>query len=156
MKAMEYMNTGEIDKAISRLESINDLNPNFAQTHYNLGIAYHKKKEYEKAISSLKKAIDLDSKLADAYYALGVIYEDLSINLEEEIKEKSKKSAEKASLEIYKNIKTSMDYYGKYTETAKNSTEIDTVKSKIEFLNNHLKKYELETKKSSGNNNNGF
>lgn len=43
-KAVQLINQGNTDGAISRLESINDINPHFPQTYYNLGIAYEKKR----------------------------------------------------------------------------------------------------------------
>jgi len=33
-RAVELMNSGDVKGAIARLESINDLNPNFPQNHY--------------------------------------------------------------------------------------------------------------------------
>ena len=77
-KAVELMNSGDVKGAISRLESINDLNPDFPQNHYNLGVAYYKNEEYEKSIDSLKQAISLDKNLVDAYYTIGLAYQDIA------------------------------------------------------------------------------
>lgn len=77
-KAVELMNSGDVKGAIARLESINDLNPNFPQNHYNLGVAYYKNEEYKKSIESLKQAISLDKNIADAYYTIGLAYQDIA------------------------------------------------------------------------------
>ena len=56
-KAAGYMQNGEYDKAIERLNSINDLDPRYPSTYYNLGIAYYKKGEYIKSLENLQRAI---------------------------------------------------------------------------------------------------
>lgn len=136
-RANELMNAGDIDGAISRLESINDLNPNFSQTHYNLGVAYYKKKNYEKAITSLNKAIRLKSDFAEAYYTLGVIYEEIGINIIEE----NKKPDSKKIVTIIDSFKLAQEAYGKYVQFAKSQSDADSINSKIETLNKDIQNY---------------
>jgi len=44
-----------------------DLDPTFALSYNNLGLAYGAKKEYDKCIDNCTKAIELDPLLAEAY-----------------------------------------------------------------------------------------
>jgi len=91
-KAAELMQQGDIDGAIGRLESIQDLNPNFPPTNYNLGLAYKEKKEYDKSIHYLIRAVELKPDLYQAHLSLAVIYEELSDNLIQEEVKKIEKS----------------------------------------------------------------
>ena len=45
--AREYMDKEDYPEAIMRLRAINDLNPNFPQTYYNLGVAYQKNQDWD-------------------------------------------------------------------------------------------------------------
>lgn len=92
-KAAELMQQGDIDGAIGRLESIQDLNPNFPPTNYNLGLAYKEKKDYDKSIHYLIRAVELKPDLYQAHLSLAVIYEELSDNLIQEEVKKIEKNA---------------------------------------------------------------
>jgi len=137
-KANVLMKAGDIDGAISRLESINDLNPNFPQTHYNLGIAYHKKGDYDKAIASLEQAIRLKNDFADSYYILGVVCEEKALSLID----KNKKPDENTILTISDNLKKSQEAYSQYIKLAKNPSDTENIKNKIEALNTDIQKYD--------------
>lgn len=141
-KAKQLMDGGDVDGAIGRLQAINDLNPNFPQTHYNLGIAYYKKGEPDKAIESLNKALDLDNKLVDAYYTLGVIYEDIAItDIEKATKDKSIGQLTVLNA-IIKNLQSAHNFYSKYLNMGNNTTESENIKIKLESLNNDIDKYQ--------------
>jgi tetratricopeptide (TPR) repeat protein len=145
-KAMEYMKQGDVDSAIARLESINDLNPKFPQTHYNLGIAYHKKQQYEKALASLDKATQLKSDFAQAYYTKGVIYEEMAVNLAES---KDVKVQDKQKAVEY--FTKSSENFEKYLQYSPDAQDVKEVKSKIEQLNNDIKQYSTPSDESKGN-----
>jgi tetratricopeptide (TPR) repeat protein len=49
-----------------------ELDPDFAQAHYELGKLYLKRKELERAEQSFERAIQLDPKLLGAYYQCGL------------------------------------------------------------------------------------
>jgi len=140
-KANDLMNTGDIDGAISRLESINDLNPGFPQTHYNLGVAYHKKGNYDKSVAELNKAIKLKPDFADAYYTLGVVCEENALNLIDQNKN-NKTLDEKTILTVSDNFKEAQKAYIQYINLAKNSSDTQNIKNKIETLDNDIKKYD--------------
>ena len=46
-KAKEYMNEGDVEKAICRYKSSLDLDAGILETNYNLGVAYITAKNYE-------------------------------------------------------------------------------------------------------------
>ncbi|MFA6988526.1 MAG: tetratricopeptide repeat protein [Candidatus Gastranaerophilaceae bacterium] len=157
-KAMEYMQQGDVDSAIARLESINDLNPNFPQTNYNLGIAYHKKHEYKKAIASLDKATELKKDFAQAYYTKGVIYEEMAINIfepensqnENNTKGKLTLQDKQKAVEYFKKSAENFEEYLNYSPTAQDANE---VKAKIEQLNKDSNHYSSSIDSSSKGNN---
>ena len=160
-KAVELMNSGDVKGAISRLESINDLNPDFPQNHYNLGVAYYKNEEYEKSIDSLKQAISLDKNLADAYYTIGLAYQDIAGKEIEElnkpvgekqvnnqIAEDSNKPEEKQLTKkeilalVVEDLKNSKEYYTQYTDLASNPAEKEKIAQELQNIDLDIKKYE--------------
>ncbi|EKE04368.1 MAG: hypothetical protein ACD_20C00085G0025 [uncultured bacterium] len=141
LRAKALIDSGDIDGAIGRLESINDLNPNFPQTHYNLGIAYNKKGEFDKAIKFLNEATKLNPKFADAYYSLAVIYENMALTIIEE-SSKEKKLAIDSVTKILENLKYSQESYAKYLTLTQNSSEKESIQVKLESLNNDISKYQ--------------
>ena len=171
-RAVELMNSGDVKGAIARLESINDLNTNFPQNHYNLGVAYYKNEEYEKSVESLKLAISLDKNIADAYYTIGLAYQDMAekeiTKLDKPDNEKQVNNQESSSSEasenpeekkltkseiltlIVDNLKNSKDYYTQYTTLISNSDEKTKIEEEIKIIDDDIKKY--EEKISSSNN----
>lgn len=152
-KAQKLMQAGDFEGAIGRLESINDLNPNLAENHYNLGIAYYKTDEKQKAVNSLEKAIILDEGLKDAYYTLAVIYEEFALANMEKLEKTGNDKEKKVNLLI-----KIMDDYGKarenfviYTNRTDSSTEKEKVNKKIQEFSKEIEKTnnklaELESK----------
>lgn len=141
-KANALMQAGDIDGAISRLESINDLNPNFPQTNYNLGIAYYKKGNLKGAIASLNKAVELNRNFADAYYSLGVIYEDMAGMKESD---KTSENSPEESSKTLEYLYRAKENYSTYLHLAKDQPDTDTVKAKIEYLTQEIQKHEAGT-----------
>ena len=66
-KAAEFMQKGDYESAINRLESSLDLDSSMYQTYYNLGVAAINAKKYEKAIDALQKGIKIKSDYPDFY-----------------------------------------------------------------------------------------
>jgi len=170
-KAIELMNSGDVEGAIARLESINDLNSNFPQNHYNLGVAYYKNEDYEKSIESLKKAISLDKNIADAYYTIGLAYQEIAgkaakkleksdsnkekpvnnqkTEASENPEEKNLTKSEILALTV-ENLKNSKDYYTQYIDLISNSDEKERINQEIQSIDLDIKKYEEQI--SSSNN----
>lgn len=139
-KATNLIKAGDVDGAIARLESINDIDPNYAETHYNLGIAYYQKKDYEKSIKSLSEAVKLNPNISDAYYTMGVIYEDMALT-------EIEKNKDKNPADIYNMFALSQQSFSEYLNKAKNPGDGDDVKEKIASLNSDISKYKTLAEK---------
>ena len=103
--AKAYMEKGDYDSAIERLESSLELDNNIYETHYNLGVAYISAKKFDKAIDELNRALRLNSKYANTYYTLAVAQEnqaDSMINTEEPVVQEV--TDEKQIPDTYKNL----------------------------------------------------
>jgi len=61
-------------QAIESYKKAIAINPDYADAHYNLGIAYRKQGEYDLAIASYQKAIAINPDDAKAHYNLGYAY----------------------------------------------------------------------------------
>lgn len=150
-KAAEYMEAGEYEKAVARLESSLDLNSNFPETYYNLGVAYFQLNDYEKSLEALNNAIAKKENFADAYYSRAVVYENWAYsiiegeNLADSKKEKNKEQISKedknTSVEYLKNAKKDLE---KYLELKKDAKDKDEVHEKIIQIENDLSNYDSE------------
>lgn len=164
-KAEQLLQEGDFEGAIGRLESINDLNPNLAENHYNLGIAYYKTNQYEKAVNSLQKAVDLNKNsgsksstlallikkqgnfelygLRDAYYTLSVIHEELAVKNTEELEEiKSDKEKKlNALIQIGENYQKARNNYESYMSFVPPNEELS---KKLDEFNIKLEKNSKE------------
>lgn len=163
-KAAELMSKGDIDGAISRLESIQDLNPNFPQTNYNLGIAYKEKKDYNKALNYLEKAIKLNPKMYQAHIAVSVIAEEmanqllnqeinilqkenpnktinyLDLNLNEELRQRI--------LRYFNRAKSALEEFIKYSPNNKDNQEyINKIKEYDQYIIKFNSKESMDTQK---------
>ena len=165
-KAKEYMEAGEIEKAICRLRSSIDLDTNVFETHYNLGVALISAKQYEEAEKSLLNAIKLKPDFADAYYSLAVAQEEKAfemINKEqqpdeedrqetsadepEDISESSEPSEESKELstedmkKIADALSASIENYNSYLLKKPDAEDKAKIENHISTLNDELKKY---------------
>jgi tetratricopeptide (TPR) repeat protein len=70
-KGTEQMLAGKYEEAIVFFRRAIDLNPDFAEAYYNLGVAYEKLGKHKDSVDTLKKAIQLAPENANAHYALG-------------------------------------------------------------------------------------
>lgn len=165
-KAKEYMEAGEIEKAICRLRSSIDLDTNVFETHYNLGVALISAKQYDEAEKSLLNAIKLKPDFADAYYSLAVAQEEKAfemINKEqqpdeedrqetsadepEDISEASEPSEESKELstedmkKIADALNASIENYNSYLLKKPDAEDKAKIENHISTLNDELKKY---------------
>lgn len=128
-KAAVYMQNGEYDKAIERLNSINDLDPTFPATYYNLGIAYYNKEDYQKARENLQKAISMNKNLKEAYYSLAIVYEDEAAKISSD--EDALQASKAQILQCYHDAILN---YEKYLNLNTDAKENEKIKERIEFL----------------------
>jgi len=153
-KASELMEAGDYKGAIARLESINDLNPNLPEIHYNLGIAYYNNGDFEKSISTLKDALRLNNGLIDANYTIALSYqglfekqlqdidnpkpnEDNNIGYENDTMPLTKK--EKMGLAI-ENIQNAKEFYEKYLDSLTNQDDKDKISIEIFNIDKDIEK----------------
>lgn len=73
-KGAELMRKGDYREAIVILKKAIDLNPDFSEAYYNVGISYEQLGKHKDAIEMFKKTIELTPDDANAYYALGYAY----------------------------------------------------------------------------------
>lgn len=168
-KAKEYMEAGEIDKAICRLRSSIDLDTNVFETHYNLGVALISAKQYEEAEKSLENAIKLKPDFADAYYSLAVAQEeqayekinkkdnfeqvsseDGDVEVDDDVqavgedKEKKEELSVEDKAEIANNLTSAIENYNKYLTQKPEAEDKDKIENQVNSLNEELKKYSLD------------
>lgn len=72
----EYYDKGMLTEAIEEFKEVLEIDPDDAETRYNLGNAYVDKEMFDEAISAYKKAIELNPGFIDAYINLGTVYLD--------------------------------------------------------------------------------
>ncbi len=154
-KAKVYLENGDYDAAINRLQSSIDLDSTIFETHYNLGVAYIKNKQYKKAIESLSKALDLNPEYADSYYSLAVAQESYAqelldanseistvtsednddvedVKVDEDIKKMSVEQRKLTAIELYTNAVASYKKYLLKSNDAKDSEDINNQIKSIE------------------------
>ena len=167
-KAKEYMNEGDVEKAICRYKSSLDLDAGILETNYNLGVAYITAKNYNEAIKTLQSATKINAEFADTYYSMAVAMESLaydkingikpqqnidctlgqSITIDaqtEEIK-KSVKLTEEDKKEISQLFMDAIENYNHYLTLNTTAEDKEQVRNKIEELNKELAKYTPEIK----------
>jgi len=101
-KAAEYMQKGDYEAAMSRLQASLDLDNTMYQTYYNLGVAAINANKYDKAVEALEDGIKLNPDFADFYYSLGVAQIGLADDIYEkaDTQEAALADAEKKSVNI--------------------------------------------------------
>ena len=77
-----YQHKGGCEEAIKHLKQVENINPNFKKTYFNIGTVYIALEEYPKAIRYLDKAIKNDPENGDYYMNRGIIY----LHLEKRLK----------------------------------------------------------------------
>ena len=71
-KAAEYMQKGDYESAMNRLQASIDLDATMYETYYNLGIAATNAKKYDTALEAFASGIEIKPDYANFYYSLGV------------------------------------------------------------------------------------
>ncbi|HEV2884872.1 MAG TPA: tetratricopeptide repeat protein [Pyrinomonadaceae bacterium] len=85
----EFYRTDQDDKAVEAFQQAIKLDPNLAEAHFRLGLAYdavaqenEAEAAYKKAVDTYKKYLDDNSKDAEAHYNLGQTYAGLRLYTE--------------------------------------------------------------------------
>lgn len=129
-KAAEYMQKGDYESAMNRLQASLDLDSTMYETYYNLGIAAINAKKFDKAIEALEGGIKIKPDFADFYYSLGIAQADLSDEIVEVTKEKKEISEEDKAKSIeYK--KYAVENLTKYLEMKPDTEDKQTIEELI-------------------------
>ena len=129
-KAAEYMQKGDYESAMNRLQASLDLDSTMYETYYNLGIAAINAKKFDKAIEALEGGIKIKPDFADFYYSLGIAQADLSDEIVEVTEEKKEISEEDKAKSIeYK--KYAIENLTKYLEMKPDTEDKQTIEELI-------------------------
>lgn len=136
-KAAEYMQKGDYDAAVNRLQASLDLDATLYETYYNLGIAATNAKKYEVAIDALENGIKIKPEFANFYYSLAIAQAEFAEKIiETEDDSKVSEEAKQKNLELKESAIVNAK---KYLELAPNAEDIEEVKEFIEDLNEDKK-----------------
>ena len=146
--ALDYINKGEIDKAISRLEASIDLDSEIFDTRYNLALAYLKKEECSKAQKEIDYAKNLNkNNEPEVYYTSGVINNCLAEKIMYNVDENGEKieiifdtpeqRAEKLNEYVNLLVKSNDDLT-KYLELANLVDDSEEIKNLINLNNSKI------------------
>ena len=136
-KAAEYMQKGDYESAMNRLQASLDLDSTMYETYYNLGIASINAKKYEKAIEAFEGGIKIKPDFEDFYYSLGVAQADLADELVEVTEDKKEISDEdKAKAIEYK--KSAVENLTKYLELKPTAEDKQTIEELIAESNSFI------------------
>lgn len=117
-KGIDYYKSGEFDKAVDCFRKAIDLEPEYLDAYYNLGMTFDYLKQYEASASMFKELLARNSKDYDAIYHLALV--SYKMNLPEQAKEYLAK------------LPVSNPLYYKGQELAKQmGTDIPTIKASM-------------------------
>lgn len=127
-EGIKLLNEGKYDQAISEFQKVLQADPSLAEVHYNIGIAYDRKKQPGEAQQQYMEAIKLKPDFGDAYFALGSSY--LAEKKSDQAADAFKKATElmPQSYEAFYNLGAACANQMKYSEAEsafKKATEIN-------------------------------
>ena len=155
-KAAEFMQKGDYESAMNRLQASLDLDSTMYETYYNLGVAAINAQKYDKAIEALEGGIKIKPDFADFYYSLGIaqsekaneIIDKAEENLNEDaataenvnernvVMEAEKRTeASEARKEAVELKKAAVANLTKYLEMKPDATDKETIEALIEESN---------------------
>lgn len=137
-KAAEYMQKGDYESAINRLQASIDLDSSMYETYYNLGVAATNAKKYDTAIEALQSGIKIKPDYADFYYSLAIAqseYAEELLNIDND-KDTTKEEDKEKSLKLKE---AAIANASKYLELAPNAEDKEVVEQLIEDLNKEEK-----------------
>lgn len=139
-KAAEFMQKGDYEAAVNRLQASIDLDSTMYETYYNLGIAATNAKKFDIAIDALENGLKIKPDYANFYYSLAVaqaeyaeyilnpIVDDDKEDVKKEISEEDKAKSTELKESALANAK-------KYLKIAPNAEDKETVEEFINDLN---------------------
>lgn len=80
VRSGNYSDQGDLDKALADCFKAIELEPNWPEAYYNLGLLYGEKGEAGLAISAYEKAIEFKPSYTEAFFNRGLIYLGMAYN----------------------------------------------------------------------------
>lgn len=154
-KAAEFMQKGDYESAMNRLQASLDLDATMYQTYYNLGIAATNAKKYDTAIEAFENGIKIKPDHYNFYYSLGVAQSEYADKLIEtsvfdeekgetvtkEVSAEDKTKAEGLKISAIENLR-------KYLEMNPEASDKETVEELIKDCENFGKEEAVEETKT--------
>lgn len=142
--AEKYFKDKKYSEALSSYENALKINPNNKEALLKVGNIYKNDKDLTKSGEYYKKAIDIDDKYTDAWFNLGLVYANTNklsnaidcFNKVISIDDKYTYAYYALGLayEYEHNNQKAIDYYKKYIKLERDSGLINTVNTKIKYL----------------------
>lgn len=133
-KAAEYMQKGDYEAAVNRLQASLDLDSTMYETYYNLGIAATNAKKYDVAIDALENGIKVKSDFANFYYSLAVAQAELAEELVENEDDSKKEISEENKTKSAELKVSAISNAQKYLELAPQAEDKEEVEEFIKDL----------------------
>lgn len=145
-KAAEYMQKGDYESAMNRLQASLDLDSTMYETYYNLGVAAINAHKYEKAIEALEGGIKIKSDYPEFYYSLGIAQTELADEILEPKADNDEESETKSEVKVSDEDKakalelkqSSLDNLKKYLEMAPNAEDKETINELMVQINSFI------------------
>ena len=141
-KAAEYMQKGDYESAMNRLQASIDLDSTMYETYYNLGIAATNAKKFDTAIEAFENGMKIKADYPNFYYSLAVAQSEYADSLtEDKVEEGStevKPATEEDKLKAVELKKSAVENLNKYLELNPQAEDKDTVETLIKDCNDFI------------------
>lgn len=133
-KAAEYIEKGDYESAVNRLQASIDLDATMYETHYNLGIAATNAEKYDIAIEAFENGLKLKPDYTNFYYSIAIAQNEYADKLDEnkDIDLEGKKQVVTLKHKALNNLKT-------YLAKSPDANDIEDVESLIIDIDKYLK-----------------
>ena len=141
-KAAEYMQKGDYESAMNRLQASIDLDSTMYETYYNLGIAATNAKKFDTAIEAFENGMKIKTDYPNFYYSLAVAQSEYADSLTEDNVEEgsteAKPATEEDKLKAVELKKSAVENLNKYLELNPQAEDKDTVETLIKDCNDFI------------------
>ena len=147
-KAAEFMQKGDYEAAMNRLQASIDLDSTMYETYYNLGIAATNAKKFDTAIEAFENGLKVKSDYPNFYYSLAVAQSEYADDITEpteneddaeqedtKAKEDSKQENHLKAIELKK---SAVENLNKYLEMNPQAEDKETVETLIKDCNDFI------------------
>ena len=149
-KAKNYLDQGNYNAAISRLQSSIDLDNTIFETHYNLGIACTNAEKYIDAIKAFGDAANLKPEIKDTYYSMAVAQENYARTLYSKKYKviQNPDGTEKMELtskeEVINMFKAALNSYNKFLNMQPEQDEMAMANKQIDRIKTDMEEVEMQ------------